>query len=352
MKLRTYKKFDVKSKVENQLNAASRKSILAVCDFTDIPLAFGDMVCFVWNANISRDEYGADRVDIVFVYDENDPCLPNPYVTKETFRHYFYNLSIEATRLCDSLGNMFVFSNKTEFVDFFSKSISNYVGVFPRDYDYLNPVEHRDDRPACYWYSYSSDKVAKNNKLLNLSADKTYLNHVDKWLSRFVRPKVPVSITLRECWPEERGNNITEWQKLVDHYSDIGFVVVRDYAKIYDDPVLFGAYYYDVPSFSLSYRAALYQKCVLNLFVLSGPLMLAHLNSDVNYIAFRFHTPGGEGVCSPRSVRHLFAISEPDSFIGSTDLQKVVWEADTFDVMKYHLDIMIEKLRQNGMWCN
>jgi len=350
MKLKTYKKFDVKNKVKEHLKVEARKSILAVCDFTDIPLAFGDMVCFVWNANLAVGEVGADRVDVVFVYSEEDPCLPNPYVTKETFQHYFYNLSIEATRLCRKLGNLFVFSNKAEFVDFFTKNVSSYVSVFPRDYDYLNPIEHRDDRPACYWYSYSCDKVADNNGLLNLSADKIYLDHAGKWLGKFVRPKIPVSITLRECWPDERGNNIPEWQKLIDSYPEIGFVVVRDYAKIYDDPVLFGAYYYDVPSFSLSYRAAFYQMCTLNLFVLCGPLMLAHLNKDVNYIAFRFHTPDGDGVCSPRSIRHLFNISEPDSFIGSTDLQKVVWEPDRFDVMKHHLDIMIEKLKQKEMW--
>lgn len=350
MRHKTYKKFNVKDKVKSQLRDGSRRSMLAVCDFTDIPLAFGDMVCFVWNADVYRGECGAEKVDIVFVYDEKDPCLPNPYVTKETFRHYFYNLSVEATRLCHNLGNLFVFSNKSEFIDFFTSKASSYVDVFPNDYDYLNPVEHRKDRPACYWYSYSSDKVKDNSDLLSLNIDKTYLDHADKWLSRFVRPKVPVSITLRECWPEERSNNIPEWQKLIDRYSDVGFVVIRDYAKIYDDPNLFGAYYYDVPSFSLSYRAAFYQKCPLNLFVLSGPLMLAHLNNKVNYIAFRFHTPGGSGVSSPKSVKDLFSINEPDNFIGATKYQKVVWEKDDFKSMSKHVDDMIDVLKENGKW--
>jgi hypothetical protein len=307
----------------------------------------------LWNADIARKMYGLELMDVVFVWHRGDSAFNLPYINEDSFEHFFYNIAIEATRLFGSIGNVLSFSNRRSFHDFLNIN-RNYHNIYPSDYDCMYPIEHRDDRPASYWYSTSAAYVLDNPSLLSLRIPEESTKLVRDWLSRFIYPDVPVSITLRECDPVSRASNIIEWQKLVDYYYgfDIKFIILRDYVKVYEEPVIFGSnvLYWDAPVLSLSTRAALYQECVLNLFVLNGPAMLAHLNRLVNYIVFKFHTVGGTGICAPSSIEKVFGIKEPDNFIGASKYQKVVWEPDAFEVMRNHTDNMIETLNNDGLW--
>lgn len=348
-------KGQLRGRIEKHLSEGSPKSMLVICDFADIPVALGDVVCLLWNADIIRKKKGLDAIDVVFIGHASDPCLPGlPYANKDNFRHYLHNLGVEATRLVKSVGNIFTFNNRQSFVDFWLTFKDKYNVIYPADYDYLYPLEHRDDRPACYWYRCSKDAVEQDPSLLTLNIEKEYVDLIKKWFSCFVHPDVPVSISLRQCPPEERGSSISAWQKLIDYYkgSDIKFVVLQDYVKLYNKPSLVGenVIYYDAPVLLLPLRAALYQECTLNLFVQNGPAMLAHLNDKVHYIIFKYQIPAFHGVCNPRAIERIFSVKAPQNFIGANKYQKIVWEPDDFEVMKVHTDKMIEVLKKDGLW--
>lgn len=349
-----YVSMKLKSRIKKQLLDKSDNKILVICDFSDVPLALGDVMCLLWNADVFRKAKEVDKMDIAFVWHRGDAAFNLDYIDEESFEYFFYNLAVEATRLFSSIGGIFTFSNRWDFHSFFDYAEDKYRHIYPEDYDYMYPIEHREDRPACYWYSTFSSQVEENNELLTLEVPKRALELCDSWLNRFVYPEIPITITLRECEPVCRTNNIEEWQKIIDHYSEenIKFIVLRDYAKLYDYPVLFGnnVLYWDSPVLSTTLRAALYQQAKLNLFVLSGSNMLAHLNNKVNYIVFRFHTVGGSGVSSKNHIKKIFMVKEPDNFIGATKYQKIVWEPDTFEVMRYNVDNMIDVLKQDGEW--
>ena len=325
--------------------------VLAIYDFIDLPFSF-DICTFLINAELERRRTGCDKIDIAFVCHANDPGPPrHPYVHENNFRHYLHNLGLESTRLLDSIGNVFVFDNRRLFMDFFARFRREYF-VFPQDYQSLLPIEIRSDRPAVHEWINSAQAAAADPTLLNLHAPQEQVAVVRKWISKHVYPKVPITITLREWdwWAPKRNSNIAEWQKLIDYYqeSHIKFIVLRDYYKLYEDPVLSGrnAIYYNEPVTLLSLRAALYQECSLNLFVSNGCAALAYFNRRTRYITFKF-TADDRGA-RVEDLWLLLGLKPGDNFQGATKYQRLVWEDDNFETMRFHVDAMLETLEADN----
>jgi len=343
----------IRQRIKQQRQEDYRKRrILAIYDFIDLPFSI-DICTFIINAELERRRKGCEKIDVAFVCHESDPGPPrHPYVNENNFRHYLYNLGLEITRLFDSVGSIYVFDNRRLFMDFFAKFKRQYF-IFPPDYKSSLPIEMRSDRPAVHEWINSADAAAADPSLLCLRAPQEQVAVVRKWILKHVYPKVPITITLREWdwWQPKRNSNIPEWQKLIDYYhdSEMGFIVLRDYYKLYEAPVLSGrnVIYYNEPVTSLSLRAALYQECTLNLLVSHGCETLVAFNGSSHYITFKFAM---EDTSSSLEAKRLHLGLRPgDDFQGATKYQKLVWETDGFETMRFHLDKMLETLTANGV---
>lgn len=348
-----HRRYNMRERVRRQKRKNYQEHrILAIYDFIDLPFSF-DISTFLINAELERRKKGCDKIDIVFVCHASDPGPPrHPYVNKDNFRHYLHNLGLEITRLFDLVGSIYVFDNRRLFMDFFARFKREYF-VFPQDYKSSLPLEIRSDRPAVHERINSAQAVAADPSLLCLRAPEEQVAVVRKWILKHVYPKVPVTITLREWdwWAPKRNSNIPEWQKLIDYYhdSEIAFIILRDYYKLYEAPVLSGqnVIYYNEPVILLSLRAALYQECSLNLFVSNGCMEMARFNRTSRYIIFK--TTADDRAARPEELWLHQGLRPGEDVQGSTKYQKLVWEVDNFETMKSHVDKMLETFRADGV---
>ncbi len=352
----------IKKRVKRQKQEDYQKRrLLAIYDFTSRPFTF-DTSTFLINAELQRRKRGLEKIDVAFVAHASDPGssgTTNAYINKDNFRHYLHNFAIEMTRLFDSVGSIFVFDNRRLFIDFFSKFKEEYF-IFPEDYNPLKLMSITDKfthRIPFHLWINSAEEAKRDPTLLCLTPPKEQINIVRKWILRNIYPNIPITITLREwgafSW---KNNNVPEWQKLIDSYKDtnIKFIVLRDYYKIYDEQVLSGSniIYYNEPLLMFSLRAALYQECVLNLFCVGGCIQMVKFNRKSNYIIFKVpaNAPGGSAEDAKKDIWAQERLRPGDNLQGSTKYQKYVWEPDTFEIMKPAIDKMIETLKEDGVF--
>ena len=151
-------------------------------------------------------------------------------------------------------------------------------------------------------------------------------------------PEPPVVITLRETYTEGRNSDIKEWNKFYDYvYGTNEIVFVRDTEKWNEDCVGIK----DIPTFpvasiDLDIRLALYQHAKINFSVGGGPTILLHCSQEIPYITFKMLYEGYKSSASEFLTKMGFP---PGSqFPWHTENQKVVWEDDTFENLKYEYD--------------
>jgi len=347
----------IKKRVKRQKEENYQKRrLLAIYDFTNYPFTF-DISTFFINAELQRRKRGLDKIDVVFMAHASDPGpSKDTYANKDNFRHYLHNLALEITRLFDSVGSIFVFDNRRLFIDFFSKFKSEYF-IFPEDYNPSNVCRIVNRCPRAYKWINSAETAKRDSTLLCLTPPREQVSIVQKWITKNIYPSIPITITLREWdYLSWRNNNIPEWQKLIDSYKDtnIKFIVLRDYYKIYNDPVLLGqnVVYYNEPLLTLSLRAALYQECALNLFCVNGCQTVARFNRKSHYIIFNVPSspPGENSKDAEKDIWARQRFRPGEDFHGSTKYQKYIWHPDTFEVMKLEVDKIIKILKQDGLW--
>ena len=328
------------------------RRLLAIYDFIDLPFSF-DVATFLVNAEVVRRKHRLEKIDVVFVAHDSNPGPPrHPYVQKENYRDFMHTMILEQTRLLDSIGGVYFFDNRDLFQEFFAAFKADYF-VHPHDYDPVQPVELRPDRPAVHESINFAPAVQADPSLLALRAPRQQVELARKWILRNVFPKIPISITLREwgSWAEKRNSFIPEWQKLVDAYQELGveFIVLRDHYTLYDAPTLKGpnVQHFNEAVCSVSLRAALYQECALNLFVANGCGALALFNARSRYIMFKFTVD--DRAADLDSIKKNIGLEPPSNFHGATKYQRLVWEEDRFDAMKLHVDQMLQILRDDGV---
>jgi len=338
--------------VEQKREKYKNRRLLAIYDFIDLPFSF-DVATFIINAELVKRRMNLESIDIAFVAHASDPGpTRHSYINSDNFRHYLHNLGLEMTRLSNSIGSVFFFNNRQLFIDFFARFKSKYC-IFPEDYNIALPIEVRPDRPSVHGWLHSAQAAVEDPSLLDLCAPREQVDLVRKWILKNVYPSIPITITLREWdeWIPRRNSDIAEWQKLIDYYNDrnIKFIILRDYNKLYDDPVLSGKnlIYYNEPLISVSLRAALYQESTLNLFVNNGCGALAMFNRSSRYIIYKFTTPNRGTTLA--NIKMFLDLTPPQNFQGATKYQELVWELDQFETMKLHLDKMLKMLKDDNV---
>ncbi len=106
-------------------------------------------------------------------------------------------------------------------------------------------------------------------------------------------PELPVVITLRETYSEDRNSNVEEWIKFAQHVGKTNLVIfVRDTAK-WSHALTYGDvqyYTFSVASIDLDMRLALYKHAKINFSVGGGPTCLLRFSTDIPYRIFKMST--------------------------------------------------------------
>lgn len=333
-----------------------RKRILAVYDFAACPVTF-DIPAFLLILDNWRTTHGYDKIDIVFVAHKNDP-VPDRcklFAGPGNFSQFLHNIVLESVRLFDFAGNVYIFDNRDFFTRFYEKFRNIYL-IYPEYYDPFLPLEFRIERPPSYWCVNMTDSEIVGTRSISLSlrpAD-AQVKIVRKWLLRNVYPKIPVTLTLRECKLYSSGKNtdIAEFQKLIDYYrgSDILFIVLGEYYNLYEKEVFEGdnVLYYNEAVVTMAMRTALYQEATLNIFTNNGCSVPAIFNVNASYLIFKIITD--VNATRPRDLKYLVGLNYGDDFPGATKYQKYVWEPDSFEIIQFNFEKMMLTLKKDNKW--
>lgn len=341
------------------------KRLLAFYDLLELPYT-NDIASFIINAETDRRNADLEKTDIVIVGNSDIPSNPD-YETRintQNAKLLVENVLLEYCKLFPSIGAILYFDNRNQVMDYF-QGVAEHYQIFPRDYDPKRPYErlaqhHRGQTFQSYNLSHYCQADSSYNCLQPSRAN---VQLVRKWLARNAKPKIPITITLRETEVDKkRGSNIPEWQKLIDAYAqenkDYVFIIMRDYYYLYDEDVLTGdnVVYCNEATLNMGFRAALHQEVTLNLFINNGVNVVSIYSRLTRYLMFKMHTPG-VGSASYRVIEETTNMTPGKNWHGSTKYQKYIWEDDTCEVMKSETDKMLDVLESDGLlippfYCN
>jgi len=194
---------------------------------------------------------------------------------------------------------------------------------------------------------YKMGVTPDNPTIPSLSATRTACDFISEWIDKNCKGKKVVTITLREASYEiNRNSNISAWMKFVRSIDQDKFfpVIIRDTEKAlhFIPDEMAGATIFSEASWNLEIRAALYEMSYLNLFVNGGPMILSWFNTKCRFLVFKLIT---ESV-STATEKNL-------NFVGLTignqplyfsKFQKIVWDDDTYEVIRKEFDEMCVKI--------
>jgi len=168
-----------------------------------------------------------------------------------------------------------------------------------------------------------------------------------RWLTQRAAGRQVVSMTLRECaYETDRNSRLAHWGQLARHLDRQGVfpLVVRDTEAVHQPlPAPFtGLAACEDVVWNIDLRTALYELCLLNLFVNNGPAALARLNPRSRSLTFKMVTPSSQAT----TVAFFEANGLPpgQQLHATGPWHRLVWEEDTFDCLRFEVEAMIARI--------
>jgi hypothetical protein len=331
------------------LDADSDNRVLAVCDFACMPMSY-DIVYFLTVADSFRRRKGVRWLDVVFLAHHNDPLADGvdalEPAAQGAYRRYVHNLGIQATQLFEAIGDVQFFTDRSSFTEYWSSAHRSHL-LFPENYAPQSPNFLLDGVPI-YGTRHLYIDTAPSDQVCSLRPPDNLIDLAQRWLARRVHgDNTIVTVTLRETPVRADWNsNIGEWQKLVDHFkgTNVSFVVIRDYSKVFDEAALTGDNVVECPEavLDVAFRAAVYEVAALNLFVLNGPCSLCFFNPRCNYIVFNM--PAAQSPDRARHLQYRDGFEPGKDFKLAGPFQKMVWKPDDFDVLQAETERLLSEI--------
>ncbi|MGA1823318.1 MAG: hypothetical protein ACMUIP_01550 [bacterium] len=300
--------------------AQSEKRILAIWDFRTVPYSIGDLIILHERIQIMRMTYKIDKADICFLYDPQNPGrrLDSLGVTADNY-HYHFPALISALYLNPHVGAVFLFDSHDHMEDYIGTNEGRY-HIWPEGKQYL--AKH-------YAYAENFDFIQsfyrKNGFIPSIDYRASTLEWAYSFYKNHVLPSYPVVVHLRNnpVCGSNRNARLDEWHaffKSCGDKFDIRFIMIGAASEIDER-------FRDLPNLLIAkdYRTTVEQDLVLAYSTLifigssSGPSSAA-IFSQTPYIIFNYQ------ICN-ESVPH------GGKFSFATDLQKLVWEPETSDIL-------------------
>ena len=319
-------------KATNQLLESEKISaLLVMIDFSGFSLSF-DVADLLASANATRANMGLKKMHVAFISDDNDPMMDDHHATvnytDRRYRSYIFDVAIGSAQLFDFVGDVHFFSNRAEAEHLWKRYVA--LGqVFPTVYTPYRPdYMSREVEGAMYGTKRLFADGNHDPARYALRPPALEIDLVQQWLSQNVHTERIITVTLREApYETERNSSIAAWQTFINTFDqkDVTFVVLRDFYKVFEPPILTGANVVACPFAVLDvpFRAALYHLSHLNLLTACGPASLCFLNKNTRYLIFLPSPPGTASEI--KRVRDYHGIAVGENFIASSPLQRIVW---------------------------
>jgi hypothetical protein len=183
----------------------------------------------------------------------------------------------------------------------------------------------------------------QNSTLPSIHATTKSKEYIKHWIKTNAGNKKVITISLREYDSlPARNSSLKDWAKFATGLNkDIYYpVILRDTEKDFD-PVpeeLEGLTIFHEAVWNVELRVALYELSYLNMCVNNGPAALLYYHKNTRYLLLKFVVPSVYG-CSEEYFTSK-GLRTGKSFPWATPLQKIVWEDDTYEVIKREFESM------------
>ncbi|WP_111976524.1 hypothetical protein [Algibacillus agarilyticus] len=346
-----------KKKLINKQKAESYNGtrLIAIYDFAELPYT-SDIAVFIINAEVERRRLGLHKIDIILVTDEVYPANPHyeSRINQSNYKQLIHNLALEYTKLFDFIGSVLLLDNRNQAITVI-KALEKTNVLFPIDYNPSQPFERQLGlvRPLSYQvlsFTHFSEQDLSYNCL---KAPNGQVQLARRWLKKYAKPRIPITITLRETTIDSsRNSNISAWQALVTSYEkqdEFIFIILTDFYSLYDADAITGknVIYCNEAVGNLAFRAALHQEATLNLFVSNGVNVVSIFSNKTAYINFKIITDDAF-VASADFLEKTNRLTLGDNWHGATKYQKYVWQEDSFEILKQETDHMLNLLKEDN----
>lgn len=231
---------------------------------------------------MDRIEYNADKVDIVWIINPDEPAFAKTAITKENYYYYLSKL-LPIAHINPYLGSFMLMDSIEMLESFVSANSERYIAIAPS----LERVRKRERVHIRFLEFYN-----KYGFLPFLSCQKGML----LWALSFLEQKgitYPVVVHLRKSLVRpHRNSDFNSWLEFFRYCyewrKDVTFVVIGTYGEIDQkfenlENVVFSKNH----GTTIEQDCALIQVAVMFMGMLSGPNVMAW-HSDVPYLTFNF----------------------------------------------------------------
>lgn len=334
----------VDRKIIGQMSGENESGLVAICDFSLLPMSF-DTFNFLIVADEMRRRENFEWLDVIFVADHQDPLqdgLDETFPIKaKDYRVFVHNLGLETTKLLPNCRNVHFFTSRRDFVSFWELNLKKQ-NIYPAQYSPYHP-DYEITPGQAPGYSPVHIFGPENNDAhlaQRIVPPDKYVEQARRWLEGVAGGRVVVTLTLRETpYTPDRNSNIAEWQKLVDHHDHgkVLFVVLRDFFSVFAPPVISGENVVECSEAVLNvcFRAAIYQEADFNMHMNGGAAVVCFFNPLTRYVTFNV----GQEATSSRveDVKFQWGVDQNQNLPGAGPFQKWVWEQDDFAVLEREL---------------
>jgi hypothetical protein len=310
---------------------ATADTLFAFYDLAVAPITF-DFLWFLAGADLRRRELGLERVHVVIVPGwhggvrqerEDYEDVVNPDARRERI----HNILIPSCAFLPTSAGVTYAASRGH-----AHHLRSLVGrnIFPAGYEPALPSVPGPQ--ACLAAGRRGDR-----SIACLRATNERLRDVDEWIAVHAGGRSIVTLTIRAYgYMSARNSNLAAWASFAEWLDQQRFacVVIPDLTQTLGGPPGgFGsAIVFPEAAWNIGLRMALYERALLNMGVNTGPMGLCWLNSRTRYGTFKM-APAGVPQTDLDYYRELeFDIGRSLSF--ATPVQKMVWQDDTFEVIR------------------
>ena len=330
-------------------NGMSQADILyAFYDLAVSPATF-NIVEFLVPAEMERRRIGCHFLHVVIVPGPDNGFRADNFDTGydvENKRWRLKNILVPSCWMFPSCNYVTVCASREEAMSIYSSVSKN---IFPTDYNINYPVAH-------YGTIWIIKALSTQNVFPAIEASETAITFAKEWISAHCINNKVITITLRESTYElERNSDFSEWGRFLAFLDKSIYcpVIIRDtesaFKPLPKDLEVDGCpVFYEAP-WNLEIRSAIYEISYLNMGVSNGPMIMCIMNQKARFQIFKLLNIAC-GI-DKKHWMHFHGISSGENLPWCNNLQELVWEDDTFDVLKRSFLKMVNRIEKAENAC-
>lgn len=318
--------------LESHKELTQQEILYAFYDLNAANPAF-DIIAFLCMAEVKRIEKGLKAIHFIIANPDNNDfnVAMRGIINKKQHDWRVRHILLPSCYLIDSCSGVSITSNRQEVMSYVEQASH----IFPGDYNPEAPREHHEFNRL---FELAKDDI----EFRHLSARKEAKEQIKSMLQE-LNPtnKKVVSITLRTTTNKPaRNSNLESWIRFVNHLDTTEYfpLLIPDTENVltidrsqFDSCLIVDAACYDV-----ELRMACYEQSYVNMGVNNGPMFLCALSQNCSYIILKQIVNDYYHSSKQSFLKRGFVIGS--DFPGATFDQKLVWEDDTFEVIKKSFD--------------